>query len=94
MRLFFADLLMMLSVIFGLMAHGWTDYALWALTASAVLATSGVALDWRNGPRLVAYLGCIAIPWTAVGLLAAGLLLPLAFVLRIRGLRASARVQG
>jgi hypothetical protein len=85
MRLFFADLLMMLSVLFGLMGIPWTPYAIWALAIGAGLATAGVALDWRNGPRWVAYLGCLAIGWQVPGLLAAAILLPTAFLLRTRG---------
>ncbi len=85
MRLFFADLLMLLGALAGLLAIPWTLFAGWALVASVGLASVGLALDWRNGPRRVAYLGCVAIGWQVVGMVAAAVLLATALVLRHRG---------
>lgn len=85
MRLFFADLLMMLGAMSGLFAIPWTPYAPWGLALGAVLATAGLALDRQNVARRVACLGCAAIGWQVPGLLLAAVLLPTAFALRIRG---------
>ena len=84
MRLFFADLLMAVGALFGLLAIPWTPYVVWALAIGAMTATAGLGLDWRNGPRRVAYLGCLAIGWQVPGLAAAALLFTVAAVLRIR----------